>query len=263
MPRRTFRVSSSSLMPARNSSIAGVQVRLADEQKGRSFVQHSLTDGLAGEQVVTEVHWLELGILGSVRRQPAADRPALAVLLVVAVLWNDELRFQRHGAIMPWRHHGGGQQGVEILGLVLAALAVGAVWTADRVGAVVLGAVPSDQHVAVEDPHRLQAGTLVQLGHDIGEHRVEQGRFDRIEHDADLAVTRDLAHAEQGLTVRPAVTCLQMALARQEGRALHEERSKRGEREVGYGIGLSGDNQDGCQRQSGWTPPRGSAEGRA
>ena len=211
MPRRTFWVSSSSLMPARNSSIAGCESGLQTNRKWRGFVQHGLADGLAGEQVVSEIHWLEPGILGTVRRQPAADRPALAVLLVVAILRNDELRFQRHGAIMTWRHHGGGQQGVEILGLVLAALAVGAVWTADRVGAMVLGAVPSDQHVAVEDPHGIQAAALLQLGHDIGEHRVEQGRFDRVEHGADLAVTGDLVHAEQGLAVRSAVTRLQMA----------------------------------------------------
>jgi hypothetical protein len=138
---------------------------------------------------------------------------------------------------MIWRHHGGGKQGVEILGPVLAALAMGTVRTTDRVGAMVFGAVPCDQHVAIEDPHSIQAATMVQLGHDIGEHRVEQGRFDRVEHGADLAVAGDLAHAEQCLTIRPAVTCLQMALVCQEGRALHEERNEVGEREVGHGVG--------------------------
>jgi hypothetical protein len=126
---------------------------------------------------------------------------------------------------------------VEILDLVLAALAMGAVRTADRVGAMVLGAVPCDQHVAIEDPHGIQAATVVQLGDDIGEHWVEQGRFDRVEHGADLAVAGDLAHAKQCLAIRSAVTCLQMPLVCQEGRALHEERGKRGESEIGHGVG--------------------------
>ena len=81
---------------------------------------------------------------------------------------------------------------------------------------MVLGAVPCDQHVAIEDPHGIQPAALLQLGHDIGEQRVEQGRVDRVEHGADLAVAGDLAHAEQRLAIRPAVTCLQMALVCQE-----------------------------------------------
>ena len=75
------------------------------------------------------------------------------------------------------------------------------------------------------------------FGHDIGEHRVEQGRFDRVEHGADLAVAGDLAHAEQCLAVRSAVTRLQMPLVCQKGRALHEERGERGQREIGHGVG--------------------------
>jgi hypothetical protein len=91
------------------------------------------------------IYRLELGKLGSVRREPAPDGPAFAVLLVVSVLRHDELGLQRDRAVMTWRHHGGGEQGVEILRFCLAALAVGAVRTIDRVGAMALGAVPSDQ----------------------------------------------------------------------------------------------------------------------
>ena len=41
---------------------------------------------------------------------------------------------------------------------------------ADCIGAMVLGAVPRDQHVAVEDPHGIQPAALLQFGYDIGEH---------------------------------------------------------------------------------------------
>ena len=63
------------------------------------------------------------------------------------------------------------------------------------------------------------------------------GRFDGIEHGADLVVARDLAHAEQRLAVRAALAGLQVPLMRQEGGTLHEEGSERGEREIPHRIG--------------------------
>jgi len=138
---------------------------------------------------------------------------------------------------MTWRYHGGGEQGLEIIRFGLAALAVGAVRTTDRVGAMVLGAVPCDQQMSIEGPHGIQAATLVQLSHDIGEQRVDQGRVDRVEHGTDLPVAGNLAHAKQRLAVRPAVIGFHMALMCQEGRALHEERGEGGECQIGYRIG--------------------------
>jgi hypothetical protein len=73
-----------------------------------------------------------------------------------------------------------------------------------------------------------------ELGHDIREHRKEQRRVDRVEHGPDLIVARDRRHAEQAPAVRPALPLLQMALMRQERRALHEEHRKR--RKVGHGV---------------------------
>jgi hypothetical protein len=61
--------------------------------------------------------------------------------------------------------------------------------------------------------------------------------FDRIELRAYLTVTRDFADPEQGLTVRTALTGLQMALMRQKGRALHEEGRERGKGEIRHVIG--------------------------
>jgi hypothetical protein len=101
---------------------------------------------------------------------------------------------------------------------------------------MVFGAVPRDQHIAAKDPHGVQAAALLQLGHDVGEHRVEHRRVDRVEHGADLAVAGNLSHAEQCLAVRPAVAGLQMPLVGQEGWALHEERGEGGKCEIGHGV---------------------------
>jgi hypothetical protein len=64
---------------------------------------------------------------------------------------------------------------------------------------------------------------LFKFGDDVGEHRVDHCRFDRMEFGPDLAVAGDLAHAEQGFAVRPALDGFEMPLMCREGRALHEE----------------------------------------
>ena len=110
----------------------------------------------------------------------------------------------------------GGEHGVEIFGLVLAALAVGTVQAMDLVRAVEFRSVQRNQHVSVQPTHSIQATALVQFGHDIGEHRAKQGRFDRVEFGTDLAVAGDFAHAKQCLAVRPALSGLQMSLVCQE-----------------------------------------------
>jgi hypothetical protein len=69
-----------------------------------------------------------------------------------------------------------------------------------------------------------------------GEGRGDLGAGDGVELGADLAVARDLAHPEQGLAVASALASLQMALMRQKGRALHEERGKGRHREVAHVI---------------------------
>jgi hypothetical protein len=90
---------------------------------------------------------------------------------------------------------------MEIFNLVLAAFAVGTTTAMDFVGAVEFRSVQCDQHVPVQAPHGVQAAALVQLRHEIGEHRMEQGWFDRVEFGPDLAVAGDFSHPEQCLTV--------------------------------------------------------------
>lgn len=107
----------------------------------------------------------------------------------------------------------------------------------DFVGAVEFRSVQCDQYVPVQAAHRIQAAALVQFGHEIGEHRMKHGWFDRVEFGSDLTVTGDFAHAEQCLAVRPALSGLQMPLVCQKRRALHEERREPGHGEIGHVIG--------------------------
>src|SRR5271166_3836569 len=98
---------------------------LADEQELRPRVPHRLADRLTREQVIAEIHRLEPRIASTVGGQPAPRRTTLAVLLVMAVLRNDELRLQGHRAVMAGANQRRGQHGVEILDAILAALAAG------------------------------------------------------------------------------------------------------------------------------------------
>jgi hypothetical protein len=125
-PVRNRSIRSSSLIPVRNSSIALCESGLQTNRKCPP-VSSTAWHRLAGEQIVTEIDRIEPGIPRALRRQPAPGGPAFAILLIVPILRDDELRLQRHDPIMPRRHDGGGEQGMEILGLVLAALAMGTV----------------------------------------------------------------------------------------------------------------------------------------
>lgn len=170
------------------------------------------------------------------RRQPSPRGTAFTVLLVVAVLRDNELRLQRHDPIVARCDNRGGQHGVEILGLVLAAFAMETVRTMDLGRAVKFRSVQRDQHMSIQTSHGVKATALVQFSHEIGEHGGEPLRFDRIKLRAYLTVSGDFAHPEQGLTVRTALAGLQMALVRQKRRALHEERRERGQREIRHGV---------------------------
>src|SRR5271170_5772112 len=123
-----------------------------------------------------------------------------------------ELWFQRHHPVMARRDNRGGQHGVEILGLVLAAFAMGTVRKMDLVRAVEFDSVQRDQHMPIQTSHGLKTAALVQFGQEIAEHGMEPLRFDRIELRAYLAVPGDFAYPEQGLTVGTALAGLQMAL---------------------------------------------------
>src|SRR3954468_12476071 len=89
--------------------------------------------------------------------QPAPNRPAFTVLLLMAVLGHDEFRLQRHHPVVLGRHDRRRDQRVEVLDLVLAALAGRALLAMDLARHVVFRAVQGDQHVAAKLAESLQA----------------------------------------------------------------------------------------------------------
>lgn len=103
--------------------------------------------------------------------------------------------------------------------------------TMDLVRAMVLGAVQRDQQMAVEAAHGTEPAGLAELGHDIGEHRMEMRRIDRIERGATWLSPGILPMPNRVWQVRPALAVFQVALMRQERGALQEERGFAGRRE--------------------------------
>jgi hypothetical protein len=99
-----------------------------------------------------------------------------------------------------------------------------------------LRSVQRNQYAPIQVAHGVQPAALVQFGHEIGEHGMKHLWFDGIEFRANLTVPGDLAHPEQGLTVRSALAGLQMSLMRQKRRALHEERRERREHEIRHVV---------------------------
>src|SRR3954467_15998914 len=89
--------------------------------------------------------------------QPAPDRPAFTVRLLMAVLGHDEFRLQRHHPVVLGRHDRRRHHRVEGLGPVLAALAGRAPLTPHFVRHMVFRAVQGDQHVAAKLAKILQA----------------------------------------------------------------------------------------------------------
>src|SRR5260370_8229600 len=79
--------------------------------------------------------------------EPASRRHALAILLVVPVLRNDELWLQRNDPAMARRDQRRRHQRMEIFGRAAAALARRAARTVQLRRAVIFRAVECDQHM--------------------------------------------------------------------------------------------------------------------
>ncbi len=73
----------------------GVRSRLGNEQEMAANRLDGLANRLAGIEIVTEIDRFQPRQAGPVGDQPAPRRPALAVLLLLPVLGNDELRGQQ------------------------------------------------------------------------------------------------------------------------------------------------------------------------
>lgn len=92
---------------------------LAGENEVPAAVEGGLADGLVREQIVAKIDRLEMGVLGAMRGQPAPSGSAFAILLLRAVLRDDEFRFQRHDLIMSRCDKARRQHGVVVLDLAV------------------------------------------------------------------------------------------------------------------------------------------------
>ena len=212
--------------------------RLADEDEMAAGVQHRLAERLAGEQIVTEIDRVKLGVALGVRGQPALGRHVLAVLLLRPVLRDDELRLQRDHLIVPGCHQRGRQHAVVILGPAIASDPRRAVRAMDLPRTVIFGAVQRDQRAPIEPAEHVEAAVdLPELLDGFGEHRMQQHRCGRIEHVADVVVGGDFGDTEQAGAVGAAVAVLKLALMRQERRALHEEHREGRHADVADAVG--------------------------
>ncbi len=203
---------------------------LADEDEVRPEVVDELAEGLAAVQVVAEEDRPVGPQLVDVGRQPALGGVALAVLVALilgqfgplgggVLLGLDELRHQRADAVVAVGDDGRRQHAVEVLrGLVLADMAAGALRATDGVGAVDLEDVEGAGQAAAEAFEGGEAGEEV----------------------ADLVVTGDGLHAEEGVTVGAAGLFLHAALEVEEGGGLQEEGSEGAGGGIGDGLALVG-----------------------
>jgi hypothetical protein len=90
----------------------------------------------------------------------------------------------------------------------------------------VVGAVQCHQQLVAKEPKIGQHTGLFQARKDLQKHRIKVARRDRIEQRADLIVTGNLRHAQQGMGVMVTFGMLQPALVLQKRRRLGEKDAK-------------------------------------
>ncbi len=208
---------------------------LAGEDEVVIAVLEPLDHALAGEEIVGEIHRAQRLQARPVLFMPAFDGVSLAILLLGAILFGDELRRQRNDLGMSRRDHGRRQKGMITLDLAIGAFARQAMRAGDLVAAEIFAPVEGDEGSVAEPAEGFAHRGLEQQPFRVLEAGREPRRGRIVEHVADVVVRRDLLDAEQGLAVRAPVAFLQPALERKEGRALHEEHRKGRHTEIGHG----------------------------
>ena len=117
---------------------------------------------MTGEKIVAEIDRAQRRQPRAVRRMPAFDGVALAILFLGAVLGGDELGHERNDLGMAGRHDRGRQHGMIVLGLAVGALARQAVRAAELLRAEILGPVPGDEGSAAQPAEGLPHGGFEQ-----------------------------------------------------------------------------------------------------
>ena len=96
-----------------------------------------------------------------------------------------------------------------------------------------LGSIQRDQHPPAQTPEGVEHALR---GDRFEEQWIERRGRRAVQHLANMGVSRNGGHAEQGLAVRPAMPLGQCALMAEERRASHEEHRERREPDVGHGV---------------------------
>ena len=206
---------------------------LAGEDEVAAGVLDGGGDRLTGKQVVPEIDRPEMADRGTVPGQPSLGGIALAILLLRAILRGNELRRQGQDLRVARCHHTGAEEGVKALHTTIGPAPRRALRTVDLARAEVLAAVQRDQHMSAQ---ALEAGQRPGCLHGAHEQCIERRRRDAVQHQADVVVRGDRGDAEQGLTVRSALSALQGSLMRQERRTSHEEQGERRKTDIGHRV---------------------------
>jgi hypothetical protein len=236
------------------------ELSLAVKMKSPPFILHHRSDGLTGEEIVTEIDGPQRREPGMVLVEPAFGGVSLAILLFGTVLRCDELRHQRYDFGMAGRDHRRRQHGMIRLNIAVGAFAGQTMRATELLRAKELGAIPGDQHSAAQPAKGLPQRRLGQQSFQTLETGGEQRRVRFVEHVANVIVRRNFLDAEQALAIRPALAFLQSPLKGQERSALHEKHRERRKAEIRHGdiapAPFAGIRKGGANRlqtrQEGW-----------
>lgn len=193
-------------------------------------------DRLASEEVVAEIDRPVAGDCRSVFGEPALGGIAFAVLLLGAVLRDDELGRQRQNLLVARSHDAGTEKAVEIFGPAVRSAARGALRAMDLARAVVLGPVQRDQHPPAQTLERRQRIGGGDGLHSLEVQPVEFGRGGAIEHQPHVIVAGNCRCPEQRLAVRAAMPLFQSSLVGQKRRATHEKQRERRHADIGHRV---------------------------
>jgi hypothetical protein len=200
-------------LPKRQPLIeCGMGVGLAHQEEVQALLAGQGTTWLfAGEISAQQGHLIRRHGWG-MGGQPPCARSLCAVLFVMPVLRHDGLGGQGEDLGASWAHADGGDGRVIIEGGAVRELTGETVGAMDGLRRKIIGPIECDQQLLPKDAKGVQHMVLFQAREDRKEHRIEGARRERIEQGADLIVTRNLCHAQQGLGVVATFGVLQPAL---------------------------------------------------
>src|SRR5512134_33047 len=201
-----------------------------------SMLSHQRTEGLIAVEIVAQEGDTMGRHLRGMFVQPAFARSAFTVLFDMPVLRHDVLRGQGNDLGLSRANNHRGDGGVIIEGVAIAELTGETVFAMNGLGRKVVGAIEGHQQLIAKGAKMRQHATLFQALKDLNKHRIEVARCDRIKQLADLIVTGNLLHVEQGMGVILPFGVLKPALVLQKRRRLGKKDTKGTEGSILDGV---------------------------